>query len=288
MQPFLKWAGGKRKLIPQFEPYLPKIGNETYFEPFLGAGALFFYLQPKKAIVNDINSELINVYKVLQNDNIDLLIELLKEHKKKNDELQKDYFYEVRNWDRSDDFLEKRSPIERAARFIYLNKTCFNGLYRVNSKGHFNVPYGKYKNPDIVNEELLREINDYLKTNDIRFLNTDFETAVEKAQIGDFIYFDPPYVPLSETSSFTSYDKDGFGEKEQIRLKEIFTKLNDKGCKVMLSNSDTSFIREQYQRFNIVTVQAARAINSKADGRGKINEVLVLGDYYEREKDFQK
>lgn len=281
MQPFLKWAGGKRQLIPQIAPYVPNLDNITYYEPFLGAGAMLFHFKPSRAIVNDINSELINVYKVIREpQHFEELIKLLKSHKEKN---SSEHFYEVRSWDRSEDYFHLTS-VEKAARFIYLNKTCYNGLYRVNSKGQFNVPYGKYKNPDIVNEDVLKTVHLYLKNNsDIQFLNIDFEIAVSNAKMGDFVYFDPPYDPINETSSFTSYAQTGFGKAEQYRLRDLFKKLNDRGCKVLLSNSDTPFIRDIYQEFNIVTVQASRAINSKASGRGKINEVLIVGDYYDFE-----
>ncbi len=276
MQPFLKWAGGKRQLLSQFKPFIPEIGDSTYYEPFLGAGAMLFHLRPKNAVVNDINSELYNVYSVIKDKELfEELIEDLKKHIN-----EKDYFYEIRAWDRTEEY-KNISPVKKASRFIYLNKTCFNGLYRVNSKGQFNVPFGKYKNPEIVNEAVLREVHDYLNNNNITLLNVDFEEAVKDAKSGDFVYFDPPYDPLSETSSFTSYAQEGFGKEDQLRLRDTFRELNARGCKVMLSNSDTPFIREIYQEFKIITVQANRAINSKANGRGKINEVLVLGDYYE-------
>lgn len=279
MQPFLKWAGGKRQLLPQIKPYIPEIGESTYFEPFLGAGAMLFSIQPQNAIVNDINTELYNVYKVISDEQLfEELIEELRSHKNESE-----YFYEVRAWDRMEDF-QNLSSVKKAARFIFLNKTCYNGLYRVNSKGQFNVPFGKYKNPDIVNRDGLREVHQYLKSNQITFLNGDFKAAVKDAKSGDFVYFDPPYDPVSQTSSFTSYAQEGFGKAEQIELRDVFKELNERGCKVLLSNSDTPFIREVYEGFNIVTVQATRAINSKAEGRGKINEVLVVGDYYDFNK----
>jgi len=276
MQPFLKWAGGKRQLLPQIKPYIPEIGESTYFEPFLGAGAMLFSIQPKYAVVNDINKELYNVYKVIADKQLfGELLEDLRNHLNESE-----YFYEIRALDRSDDY-QNLSPVKKASRFIFLNKTCFNGLYRVNSKGQFNVPFGKYKNPAIVNEEVLHEVHQYLKDNHITFLNGDFKAAVKDAKSGDFVYFDPPYDPVSETSSFTSYAQEGFAKAEQYELRNVFRELNERGCKVLLSNSDTPFIREIYEGFHIVTVQANRAINSKADGRGKINEVLVVGDYYD-------
>lgn len=279
MQPFLKWAGGKRQLLPQIKPYIPEIGENTYFEPFLGAGAMLFSIQPHNAIVNDINSELYNVYKVIADEQLfEELIEDLRSHVNESE-----CFYEIRALDRSEDY-QNLSPVKKASRFIFLNKTCFNGLYRVNSKGQFNVPFGKYKKPEIVNEAVLREVHQFLNQSNITFLNGDFKAAVKEAKSGDFVYFDPPYDPVSQTSSFTSYAQEGFGKAEQYELRDVFKQLNDRGCKVLLSNSDTPFIREIYEGFNIVTVQANRAINSKAEGRGKINEVLVVGDYYDFSK----
>ena len=280
MQPFLKWAGGKRQLIAQIAPFVPELSSCTYFEPFLGAGAMLFHFQPPNAIVNDINSELITVYKVVQSEKLfRQLITELESHKSKHECGGKAYFYEIRAWDKAADY-HRRSPVQKAARFIYLNKTCFNGLYRVNSKGNFNVPFGRYKKPEIVNKEALTEAHAYLRQSDIKLLNKSFEKAVADAKQGDFIYFDPPYDPLNKTSSFTSYAPAGFGKEEQVLLRDVYQELNARGCKVLLSNSDTPLIRELYQEFKIVTVRARRWINAKAEGRGKLNEVLVVGDYY--------
>ncbi|MGG0716978.1 DNA adenine methylase [Robertmurraya massiliosenegalensis] len=270
-QPFLKWAGGKRQLLPEIRKYIPEEMG-TYFEPFIGAGAVLLDLQPKKAVFNDINIELVNVYQVVMND-VDALIEELKKHENGNDS---DYFYEIRHLDRSKEDYAKLSPVEKAARMIYLNKTCFNGLYRVNSKGQFNVPFGKYKNPQIVNEPVLRAVHHYLSTSEITILNTDFEKVVESAKEGDFVYFDPPYDPVSDTSSFTSYSLDGFKREDQLRLRDLCVELNKKGCKFMLSNSATDFIKDIYQEFYIEIVSATRSINSVASKRGKIDEVLVM------------
>lgn len=266
-QPFLKWAGGKRQLLPEIRKYVPKQFH-TYFEPFVGAGAVLFDLQPKKAVINDINFEVINTYNVIQ-EHVDELVNELKKHK--ND---KDYFYAIRNLDRSEEF-KNLSMIERSARIIYLNKTCFNGLFRVNSQGQFNVPFGKYKNPKIVNEEVLRAVNRYLTENDVTILNVDFETAVTDAKEGDFVYFDPPYDPLSQTSSFTGYSLDGFNRDDQLRLRDLFVELHERGCYVLLSNSATDFIKDIYADFHVEIVSASRNINSVGAKRGKIDEVLV-------------
>ena len=262
--PFIKWAGGKRKLIPTITKFMPPRKQiNKYFEPFLGGGALFFHLQHKNSILSDENKELIELYTIVR-DNVEELIEALKIHK--ND---KDYFYEIRSQS-----LDDLTPIQRAARFIFLNKTCFNGLYRVNSKGQFNVPFGKYKNPKICDEEGLKASSLALQNAEIR--NDDFEGILKQANTTDFIYFDPPYHPLSTTSSFTSYTAKNFDEQDQRRLVDIYTELADRGCFVMLSNSDTPLIRKLYKDFNLEEVFASRAINRNGDGRGKIKELLII------------
>lgn len=261
-RPFLKWAGGKGKLIQQYIPYFPT-EFKTYYEPFLGGGAIFFHLLPASSILTDINPELINVYCCVR-DQVEAVILLLQEHERRHN---KEYYYQVRSG-------AGTSEVERAARFIYLNKTCFNGLYRENSKGAFNVPIGNYKNPTICNADLLRSVSAALKTTEIEV--RPFDEVLNFAKTGqDFVYFDPPYYPLSPTSNFTGYSRHAFTEADQIKLKEIFAELASLGVKVMLSNSDCLFIRELYQDFKIHTISASRAINSKGNKRGKINEVLV-------------
>jgi len=273
IKPYLKWAGGKRQLLEEIKKYLPKgINNYTYYEPFIGAGALFFELQPKKAVINDFNEQLILTYKVIK-ENVDDLIILLKKYQKKNME---EYYYEIRNIDRNIAKFNMLSNIEKAARLIFLNKTCFNGLYRVNSQGLFNVPYGKYKNPTICQEIVLRQINNYLNSNEICVLNSDFEQAVSTAYKKAFIYFDPPYHSPDKTN-FTGYQANGFDDDEQERLRNVMIKMTNRGVKCLLSNSDTEFIRELYKHdlFEIISVQAKRAINSDSAGRGAVNEVLI-------------
>ena len=268
IKPFLKWAGGKRQLMKELIKYMPKQYN-TYYEPFLGGGALLFELQPKKAIVNDSNSELINCYSMIKyalND----LIEELKQYK--NDE---DYYYQVRKWDRQKDY-NSRTSIEKAARIIFLNKTCYNGLFRVNSQGQFNVPFGRYKKPNILDEAVLKAVSQYLNKVDVKLINTDFAEAVKTAKKNDFIYFDPPYDPVSNTASFTGYDVNGFNRDQQKRLKEVVDDLTDRGCKVMLSNSYTDFIDNLYQDYTQVKVSATRAINSNTVKRGKVDEIIVI------------
>jgi len=269
IQPFLKWAGGKRQLLPEIRKYIPKRMG-TYYEPFLGGGAVLFDLQPKKAVINDINSELINTYLVIKN-NVDELIEDLRKH-----ENTSDYYYKIRDLDRDKNRFSKLSDVEKASRLIYLNKTCFNGLFRVNSQGQFNVPFGRYKNPNIVNEFVLRAVSHYLNNNEVKILNGDFADAVSSAKKGDFVYFDSPYDPVSETASFTGYTLGGFSKDEQIRLRDLFVDLDKRGCKVLLSNSATEFIKDLYKDYRIEIVSATRNINSIASKRGKIDEVLVM------------
>ena len=273
IKPFLKWAGGKRQLLTEIKTHLPKdINNYTYYEPFLGAGAVFFDLQPEKAVINDFNEQLILTYNVIK-ENIDDLISLLKNYQKMNDV---DCYYKIRNIDRDPQIFNNLSNIEKAARLIFLNKTCFNGLYRVNSQGFFNVPYGKYKNPAICEEIVLRQISAYLNSGKISILNTDFEKAISTAGKKSFVYFDPPYHSPGK-KNFTGYQANGFNENEQERLRDVVIKLTKKCVKCLLSNSDTDYIRELYKNdsFKIITVQAKRAINSDAAGRGYVNEVLI-------------
>ncbi|MEA5552210.1 DNA adenine methylase [Anabaena cylindrica UHCC 0172] len=261
-RPFLKWAGGKNRLIPQYKDYFPQ-HYQTYYEPFLGGGAVFFYLQPPQAVLTDINAELIITYRCVR-DHVEELIELLQKHKERHDG---DYYYDVRAYPEGTD-------LEKAARFIYLNKTCFNGLYRVNSQNKFNVPLGKYKNPGICQEDLLRVASKALSRTDIQ--QADFTKVLKFAlNSDDFVFFDPPYYPVSETSYFTAYSRYSFAESQQIELRDIFVKLSKSGVRVMLSNSDCKFIRDLYKNFNIRTISAARSINSNAQKRGLINELLI-------------
>ena len=222
LKPFTKWVGGKRQLLPNLLSLIPSKFN-NYFEPFVGGGALFFELAPKKAVINDNNGELVLAYQVIKTD-VELLIDELEKHKENN---SKEYYLELRAADR-DGRIEKMSDVERAARILYMLRVNFNGLYRVNSKNQFNVPYGKYKNPRILDEDNLRNINKYLNENDIAILNSDFEEATKTAKKGDLVYFDPPYVPLSVTEAFTSYTADGFGYDEQVRLRDLFIELTER------------------------------------------------------------
>ncbi|WP_456479545.1 DNA adenine methylase [Nautilia sp.] len=272
-KPFIKWVGGKRGVLSQILPYVPKKFN-NYFEPFVGGGALFFelynlgLLKNKKVYLFDKNEELVNAYKVVKSNPFGL-IEKLKEFENKH---SKEFYYEIRETDRKENF-KNFDPVLRAARFIYLNKTCFNGLYRVNKKGYFNVPIGRYKNPKICDEEAILSASGALKNATVKA--SDFSEVLNYAEKGDFVYFDPPYYPLNKTSNFTSYTDGGFLEEEQRRLYEVFEKLSQKGVYVLESNSDTEYIKNLYKKYEINFVNVNRLVNSKAGGRGKIKEILL-------------
>ncbi|MCS7230719.1 MAG: DNA adenine methylase [Elusimicrobiota bacterium] len=259
-KPFVKWAGGKSQLLKFIRERIPNSYN-TYIEPFVGGGALFFELLPKKAIINDINEELINAYLVIKN-NVDELINSLKKH-----EYKKEYYYYIRSLK-----PHELNNIERASRFIYLNRTCYNGLYKVNSKGEFNVSFGRYKNPKIVDEENLKAISHYLNYADITITCLDYKEVCSMANSGDFVYFDPPYYGVS----FTKYTKYDFKEKDHIELAQIFTELDRRGCKVLLSNSNTEFTKNLYKGYKIEEVYATRGISCKVSTRkGGMLEIIV-------------
>ena len=271
-KPFLKWAGGKQQLLPQLEPLFPQKFHR-YIEPFVGGGAVFFHLWnsgrlPKEVYLFDSNEELINTYLMVR-DEVDKLIDLLTLHREKH---SREYYYFIRNLDRKPS--TRLSDVERAARTIYLNKTCYNGLYRVNSKGQFNVPMGRYKNPAILNAELLRAASLALQGVNLKVL--DFRRLPEISHSRDFIYFDPPYDPISKSANFTSYTRGNFNDADQQELARVFRELNEKGCYCMLSNSHTPFILELYRGFRIEVVQAPRTINANANGRGSVKEVVVV------------
>jgi DNA adenine methylase len=275
VKPYLKWAGGKRQLLPEIKKHLPgNLGNLRYYEPFIGAGALFLDRQPRRAVINDNNAQLMLTYRSIR-DHVDALIAELNTHKANNSE---EYYYQIREQDRNSEVFAGLSDVQKAARLIYLNKTCYNGLYRVNSQGLFNVPYGRYANPAICDEPVLKAIHRYLNYEnvEIEIRDGDFELAVEMAGRGSFIYFDPPY-HSSDNTNFTGYQAGGFGEGEQRRLCNVFIARTAAGAKCLLSNSDTPFIRELYSdnRFEIIAVKAKRVINSDSAGRGEVDEVLI-------------
>lgn len=269
-KPFVKWAGGKRQILSELKRYMPE-SYDCYYEPFVGGGALFFELSPRKAVINDYNSELINVYRVIcDEEKYEKMCKLLNSYEIHNSE---EFYYEIRNKDRNLKQFQKMSDFSRAARTIYLNKACFNGLYRVNSKNEFNVPYNGNKKVNTYDGENLLKAHIYFSLSDITLLNIDFEEAVKDAKKGDFVYFDPPYD--SETSSFTSYTDSGFGKVEQERLARVYKELADRGVYVMLSNRNTTLIRELYKDYNIHVISAKRSINSNGGKRGKVEEVII-------------
>ncbi len=262
-RPILKWAGGKNALIPQYAPHFPSgEAYRRYFEPFLGGAALFFFLQPERSFLFDLNEALIEVYTTIRDD-VEGVITALEAHQN-----NRDYFYMVRALDPL-----ALPPAERAARFIFLNRTCYNGLYRVNRRGQFNVPFGRYKNPTICDKAGLRAASRVLRNAHLEV--ADFAIVLSLAEPGDLIYFDPPYEPLSPTSSFTSYTSSGFARDDQRRLAETYRALDSRGCLLMLSNSSAPLIYDLYSGFYIHEISARRAINSKADGRGPITELLI-------------
>lgn len=275
VKPFIKWVGGKGKLIPELKKYFPK-KITRYFEPFVGGGAVFYEIVQNNNLefsgINDINQKLMTTYQQIKskpNELISILEKLEKDYKRKTEEERKDFFYAVREKYNKD----KLNDLDIATYLVYLNKTCFNGMYRENSKGGYNVPFGDQKNPTICDKENLLAASECLKNTKIT--NLSFEESIKDCRKGDFIYFDPPYYPINGTSKFTSYSKDNFDQNEQIKLRDVFKQLSDKGCLVMLSNSNTEFIKNLYKDFKINFIDAARSINSKGNGRGKIKEVVI-------------
>lgn len=272
VSPVLKWVGGKRQLIKDILRVLPDdviSGNVKYYEPFIGGGALFFHLQPQKALINDTNKELVNLYRVIKNNPEELIQDL---HRHRN---EPDYYYEIRKLDRTAEDFSCLSDVQKASRTIYLNKTCYNGLYRVNREGQYNTPFGRYKNPDLVNEKRIKAVSDYLNSAEIQILNSDFEESLAGIESASFVYLDPPYDPVSLSANFTSYARGGFDRSEQVRLKQLCDRLTESGVRFLLSNSATDFIRDLYKDYYVTIISARRAVNSKADRRGRVDEVLI-------------
>lgn len=269
MKPILKWVGGKRQIMNEIICRLPQEYND-YYEPFIGGASVVLAIRPQQNIyVNDINEELINVYKQIKRAP-KLLIKELKQHKNESE-----YFYYIRSLDRDIDTFKKLTKVERASRIIFLNKTCYNGLYRVNSRGELNAPFGKYKNPLICDEENINNLSRYFNEAKFNFLNQDFSTFLSNCNENDFVYLDPPYDPVSTSASFTGYSSSGFSRNDQIRLKDVCDDLNRRGVLFMLSNSNTEFIRELYNDYNIDIIEAKRSINSNSEKRGPVEEVII-------------
>jgi DNA adenine methylase len=264
--PIIKWAGGKTKLLPEITKRIPS-SYKRYFEPFMGGAAVFFNVAPENAVLNDWNRDLVNMYRCVA-WNVEGVIRRLRKHRQMHCEA---YYYQMRELWNEDG--RTWGNVDRAAAFIYLNKTCFNGLWRVNKKGKFNVPAGRYKSPQIFDPDNMRNAGKLLRRTELR--TGDYRDAVAGAGAGDFVYFDPPYQPVNTTAKFTSYTEADFGEDNQLELAALARQLSDRGCYVMLSNSDTPFIRKIYKGFKIETVKCPRAINSKASSRGKVDEVLI-------------
>jgi DNA adenine methylase len=265
--PIVKWVGGKTRLLPELRARIPKT-YKRYFEPFTGGAALFFALEPRDAVLGDMNDALIDMYRAVALA-VEGVIEELGVHRRLH--AREKYYYEVRDqWNAGRWSMD---AVGHAAAFLYLNKTCFNGLWRVNRKGEFNVPRGDYKDPKIFDPAALRAASKALAK--AKLLEDGYGTTSSEAVKGDFVYFDPPYDPINETSNFTSYTKDAFGKDQQKLLADHAGALAKRGVHVMLSNNDTSYVRELYEDFCIDTVQCGRSINSKGDKRGKVNEVII-------------
>jgi DNA adenine methylase len=270
-KPFVKWAGGKRQLMSELEKNFPiKFG--TYLEPFLGGGAVMFDLLAKnsnlKCNVSDLNSDLVLAYVTIR-DRLGRLIESLENHSKNYHKDSTGYYYEVRK-------QEPKNQIEKVSRLLFLNKTCFNGLYRVNSKGKFNVPMGRYTNPNIVNKENLEIVSKALQTEKIKISCRDFESVINDAKKGDFVYFDPPYQPVSDTANFTSYTHRDFTEDDLERLVDLANRLDSKGCNVLLSNSNSKTVKKLFSsEWNITEIKANRAINSNSQKRTGHKEIII-------------
>ncbi len=280
-KPFVKWAGGKRSIIDKLVSLVPE-DFKTYYEPFVGGGAMLYELQPKKAVINDYNTELMNVYECIKDEN--KFANMCSELNKHETNHSEEYYYEIRDLDRDKKRFNKLADYKRAARTIYLNKACFNGLYRVNSKNEFNVPSGKKNKVNTYDGPNLGIIHCLLNFFDIEIQSTDFEESVKKAKKGDFIYFDPPYD--SDTTTFNSYTENGFGKEEQKRLAEVFKDLDKRGCYVMLSNYNTKLIKELYKGYNFNCVNAQRNIGAKAKNRGIVEEVIITN--YENRRGFEE
>lgn len=271
MSPVVKWAGGKRQILEKLKANLPEKFN-NYFEPFIGGGALLFDLAPKNATINDVNQELLAIYTCLKDDELyRLMLEELDKHEKNHSE---EYYYQVREWDRDPRF-ELEPLWKRAARAIYLNKSCFNGLYRVNAKGYFNVPSAKKEHVVTYSKANMEEIHEYFKDDNVTILSGDFVEATRNAHEGDFVYFDPPYDSWEDKESFTAYSKFDFNKDDQRRLADCFKDLTNRGVKCMLSNHNTAYINELYNGFNIQVIKAKRMINANAAGRGAVEEVII-------------
>lgn len=279
LKPFIKYLGGKRGMLPFLRPLYPKTYNK-YFEPFLGGGAVLFDLQPKEAIISDLQKDLIDTYKTIRDD-LPGLLDLLREHHHRNYETNQSdpgtYFYSVRAWDRLPGY-EDKEDLERAARLVFINRTGFNGLMRQNSKGQSNVPWGKGMEKYEIDESCLSDVSNYLKSNQVEILCQDGVDVLNQSAGGDLCFLDPPYIPVSETSSFTTFSKGGFSMADQVRLRNAIDEATDRGVKIIYTNSDTQIVRDLFKdvKYTVLPVMMRRAINSDASKRGKVGEVVIL------------
>lgn len=285
--PFVKWVGWKRQIIPQLKRLFPKNWEfANYHEPFLWGWAVFFALQKKQSFLSDVNAELINTYGVIKDKPKELInflenIVILSFRtwcgiQKNMNPLSKEFYNYIRSWDRTENWQSKFSDVQRAGRFVYLNRTCFNWLYRVNSKWQFNVPMWAYANPDFIQKENITNVSKLLKETKAIIKLQSFKDVLKNAKSWDFVYFDPPYDTLTDTANFTSYNESWFWRNMQIELRDVFVKLHEMGCKVMMSNHNTPFIREIFAWFRFEVVKARRNINSKANWRGEVEEIVVI------------
>lgn len=269
ISPVVKWAGGKTQLLGQLSALMPTEEITTYCEPFLGGGAMLFSIQPRVAYVNDINAGLMNVYNVIKYFPEALIAEL------SGYENTSEFFYKIRGLDRDAEKFAALSSVKQAARFIFLNKTCFNGLYRENKQGEFNVSYGKYKNTDFINADGVRAVSQYFNVANIYFTSMDFAEVIKTLPTDTFVYLDPPYDPVSATANFTGYTRYGFTRDDHVRLRQCCDEMTARGIKFMQTNSNTDFIRQLYLNYNITEVSARRAINCNGDGRGSVTELVI-------------
>lgn len=269
-KPFVKWAGGKRQIIDKLLKYVPE-EFDTYYEPFVGGGALLFELSPKKTVINDYNTELMNVFVCIKDE--EKFTKMCSELNHYEASHSEEFYLEIRNKDRDKVKFRKMPDYKRAARTIYLNKACFNGLYRVNRNNEFNVPFNKSGKINTYDGQNLGIIHAYLNFNEVTILSTDYEEAVKNAKMGDFIYFDPPYD--SDKEVFNSYTENGFGKEEQVRLARVFEELSNRGCYVMLSNHNTKLINELYKDYHIHIIEAKRSINANGKKRGSVEELII-------------
>ncbi len=289
MKPFVKWAGGKRQILSRINEYVQDSITDnpdyTYIEPFLGGGAVFFSLHPKKAIINDLNEDLINAYKIIKSDDYLELIKRLKKFSNEYHQSPDEFYYDVRAWDRTENWMNEHDNVDRAARMIFLNRTCYNGLYRVNSKGQFNTPMGRYRNPLICDETNIKEIHDYLSNpeNHIEIMNGSYEDAIKKAKDGDVIYIDPPY-DYEDDDGFTKYQMSGFSFEDFQKLKEKCDKAVNKGAFVIISNNATTKVMKLFEEdpkykifYDPNCFTSLRSINCKGDDRRTGSEVIFWG-----------